>query len=167
MIDDSTTETSDPTTPETASDWDRLRQERDEYLDLLLRKTAELDNYRKWTERERALVEQSAAVDLITELLPLADDLDRALTADSASSTTTSYRSGIELIHRTLLDLLEKRGVVPIESKGADFDPQYHEAVEMVTSNQTRDGEVIAELRRWYTLHGRLLRPSMVRVAKA
>ena len=134
--------------------------------DLLLRKTAELDNYRKRTERERASVAQTAAVDLITDLLPLVDDLERALAADPESSTATSYRSGVELIHRALLDLLEKRGVEPIESINTDFDPQFHEAVDMVAAEQARDGEVIDELRRGYTLRGRLLRPSMVRVAK-
>ena len=63
--------------------------------------------------------------------------------------------------------MLERRGVESIESINTDFDPQYHEAVEVVTTDDARDGEVIAELRRGYTLRGRLLRPSMVRVAKA
>ena len=166
MTDDSKTDTSEPTTPETSGEWDQLRQERDEYHDLLLRKTAELDNYKKRTERERASVEHAAAVDLITDLLALVDDLERALDADPEASTASSYRSGVELIHRALLDLLEKRGVAPIESLNADFDPQYHEAVDTVASEQARDGEVVAELRRGYTLGGRLLRPSMVRVAK-
>lgn len=167
MTDDSKTNTSESTTPETSDEWDQLRQERDEYHDLLLRKTAELDNYKKRTERERASIEQAAAVDLITDLLALVDDLERALDADPEASTAASYRSGVELIHRALLDLLEKRGVEPISSLNADFDPQYHEAVDTVTSDEARDGEVVAELRRGYTLRGRLLRPSMVRVAKA
>lgn len=167
MTDDSKTDPSDPASPETSADVDRLQQERDEYQDLLLRKTAEFDNYRKRIERERASVVHAAAVDLITDLLPLIDDLERALATDSTSSTAESYRSGVELIHKSLLDVLERRGVEPIESINTDFDPQYHEAVEMVTTDDARDGEVIAELRRGYTLRGRLLRPSMVRVAKA
>lgn len=167
MTDDSSTDAPEPATSAPPDEWDQLRQERDEYQDLLLRKTAELDNYRKRTERERASVAQTAAVDLITDLLPLVDDLERALATDPESSTAASYRSGVELIHRALLDLLEKRGVEPIEAINTDFDPQYHEAVDMVASEQARDGEVIAELRRGYTLRGRLLRPSMVRVAKA
>jgi len=166
MTDDSNPEVSAPSASETSGEWDRVQQERDEYQDLLLRKTAELDNYKKRIERERAAVAQAAAVDLITDLLPLVDDLERALSADSESSTATSYRSGVELIHKALLDLLHRRGVEPIASMSADFDPQYHEAVDMVTTDQARDGEVIAELRRGYTLHGRLLRASMVRVAK-
>ena len=167
MTDDSKTEPSDPASSEASGEWDRLQQERDEYQDLLLRKTAELDNYKKRTERERVSVAQTAAIDLITDLLPLIDDLERALAADPESSTATSYRTGIELIHKTLLEVLEKRGVELVESVNTDFDPQYHEAVEVVTADDARDGEVIAELRRGYTLRGRLLRPSMVRVAKA
>lgn len=167
MQDDSKTEPLDPASSETSGDWERLRQERDEYQDLLLRKTAELDNYKKRIERERASVAQTAAVDLITDLLPLIDNLERALAADPESSTASSYRIGVELIHKALLEVLERRGVEPVESINADFDPQHHEAVEVVTSDDARDGEVIAELRRGYTLRGRLLRPSMVRVAKA
>jgi molecular chaperone GrpE len=167
MTDDSKTDPSDPTSPETSADWGRLQQERDEYHDLLLRKTAELDNYKKRTERERASLAHAAAVDLITDLLPLVDDLERALAADPESSTATSYRTGVELIHKALREVLEKRGVEPIEAINAEFDPAYHEAVDMVTTDDVRDGEVIAELRRGYTLRGRLLRPSMVRVAKA
>ena len=167
MTDDSKTDASDPAPPETSADWGHLQQERDEYHDLLLRKTAEFDNYKKRTERERASVAHTAAIDLITDLLPLVDDLERALAADPDSSTTASYRAGVELIHKALLDVLERRGVESIESINTDFDPQYHEAVEVVTTDDARDGEVIAELRRGYTLRGRLLRPSMVRVAKA
>ena len=144
----------------------QLHAERDEYHDLLLRKAAELENYKKRTERERASLQQAAAADLIQELLPLADDLERALTSPSESTSTSAYRSGIELIHKRLLELLEKRGVVPIEALGANFDPLYHEAVETVTVENAKDGEIVSDLRRGYTLEGRLLRPSMVRVAK-
>jgi molecular chaperone GrpE len=167
MTDNNKTDPSDLASPETSDDWGQLQQERDEYQDLLLRKTAELDNYKKRTERERASVANTAAIDLITDLLPLVDDLERALAADPESSTTTSYRTGIALIHKTLREVLEKRGVAPIEANDTTFDPEYHEAVDMVTTDGARDGEVIAELRRGYTLRGRLLRPSMVRVAKS
>ena len=88
------------------------------------------------------------------------------MTSPSESTSTSAYRSGIELIHKRLLELLEKRGVVPIEALGANFDPLYHEAVETVTVENAKDGEIVSDLRRGYTLEGRLLRPSMVRVAK-
>lgn len=144
-----------------------LERERDEYRDLFLRKTAELDNYRKRIDRERAAVDQAAAADLITELLPLIDDLERALAADVDSAGAEAYRAGVELIHKQLLDVLAKRGVTPIDTEGQDFDPHLHQAVAHDASAEHREGQIIDELRRGYVMGGRLLRPSMVRVAKA
>ena len=167
MTDEGKTEAPESTESEGEIDASQLLAERDEYHDLLLRKAAELENYKKRTERDRASLQQTAAADLIQELLPLADDLERALASPSESTSTSAYRSGVELIHKRLLELLEKRGVMPIEAMGANFDPLFHEAVETVTAENTQDGRIISDLRRGYTLRGRLLRPSMVRVAKA
>lgn len=141
-------------------------RKRDEYYDLLLRKTAEFDNYRKRIERERQAVTEAAAADLLTELLPLVDDLERALQADPGDAGATAYRKGVELIHRQLLEILRKRGVKPIEAHGADFDPYYHQAVSHEPSEGRREGEVLEEFRRGYMLGDRLLRPAMVKVAK-
>ena len=146
---------------------DDIARERDEYRDLLLRKTAELDNYRKRVERERAAADEAAAADLITELLPLLDNLERALGTDMDTATAAAYRTGVELIHKQLLDLLAKRRVVPIDTAGRDFDPHFHQAVAHEVSGEHADGQIIAELRRGYMLAERLLRPAMVRVAKA
>lgn len=167
MTDEGKTEAPEPTESEGEIDASQLLAERDEYHDLLLRKAAELENYKKRTERDRVSLQQTAAADLIQELLPLADDLERALASPSESTSTSAYRSGVELIHKRLLELLEKRGVMPIEAMGANFDPVYHEAVETVTAESTQDGKIVSDLRRGYTVGGRLLRPSMVRVAKA
>lgn len=158
----SDTELSEPAT-ETASEAER---QRDEYYELLLRKTAEFDNYRKRIDRERQAVSEAAASDLLAELLPLVDDLERALSAEADDKTAHAYRRGVELIHRQLLDVLSKRGVRPIEALGADFDPYYHQAVTHEPADGRRDGEVIEEFRRGYTLGDRLLRPAMVKVAK-
>ncbi|HXW06726.1 MAG TPA: nucleotide exchange factor GrpE [Vicinamibacterales bacterium] len=150
----------------TAADPEEVQRQRDEYYDLLLRKTAEFDNFRKRTERERLSVSEAAAADLIIELLPLIDDLERALQAEAGTEGAETYRRGVELIHRQLLETLRKRGVRPIEAVGADFDPHYHQAVTYEPAAGHRDGEVIGELRRGYMLGDRLLRPSMVKVAK-
>ncbi len=146
---------------------DDVQRQRDEYYDLLLRKTAEFDNFRKRTDRERQSVSEAAAADLIQELLPLVDDWQRALATPASGPAAEAYRQGVELIHRQLLDLLRKRGVTPIEALGADFDPYYHQAVSHEAAPGRRDGEVLDEFRRGYMLHDRLLRPAMVRVAKA
>lgn len=147
-----------------AASQNEAEKQRDEYYDLLLRKTAEFDNYRKRTERERQSVSEAAAADLIAELLPLVDDFERALLAGGGEDT--AYRRGVELMYRRLLDVLQKRGVRPIEALGADFDPYYHQAVSHEPAEGRRDGEVIEEFRKGYLLGDRLLRPTMVKVAK-
>jgi molecular chaperone GrpE len=143
-----------------------LQKQRDDYYDLLLRKTAEFDNYRKRVERERQTLADAAAASIIEELLPLVDDLERALKADTGAEATEAYRRGVELIHKQLLEVLRKRGARPIEALGADFDPYYHQAVSHEPAAGRRDNEIIEEFRRGYMLGDRLLRPSMVKVAK-
>lgn len=155
-----------------------VEKQRDEYYDLLLRKTAEFDNYRKRTERERQSVSEAAAADLILDLLPIVDDFERAFVAPGSSDRSSGeggsagraeedvYRRGIELIYRRFVEVLEKRGVRAIEALGADFDPHYHQAVTYEPVPGRRDGEVVEEFRKGYMLGDRLLRPAMVKVAK-
>lgn len=149
-----------------AVDADEIQRQRDDYYDRLLRKSAEFDNYRKRVERDRQSMAESAAADLVRDLLPLVDDLERALKSEPGPEGASGYRRGVELIHRQLLDILRKRGVRPIEALGADFDPHFHEAVTTEPAEGRRDGEIIEEFARGYMLGERLLRPSMVKVAK-
>jgi molecular chaperone GrpE len=148
--------------PDTAA----IKRERDDLYDRLLRKTAEFDNYRKRLERERREQADQAVVDLLQELLLVVDDFDLALRVE-AGEGAKSYRKGVELIHAKLQDLLRKQGVREFEALGADFDPNVHQAVAHEVSPEHREGEVIGELRRGYMLGDRLLRPAMVKVAKA
>jgi molecular chaperone GrpE len=152
--------------PATAPDPAALQRERDDYYDRLLRKTAEFDNYRRRIERERREQSDQAVLDLLQELLLVVDDFDRALTV-SAGDDPTAYRKGVELIHAKLHDLLRKRGIKPIEAIGQAFDPNVHQAVMHESSPEHHEGEVIGELRRGYMIGDRLLRPAMVKVAKA
>ena len=154
---------------ETADALFELQRERDDLHDRLLRKTAEFDNYRKRIERERREQADQAVTDLLEDLLLVVDDFDRALTVDAPGSNVDggAYRKGVELIHAKLNDLLLKRGVRPIETLGTDFDPNLHQAVIHESSPDHREGEVIGELRRGYRIGDRLLRPAMVKVAKA
>ena len=150
----------------TAAQPSELQRQRDEFYDLLLRKSAEFDNYRKRIERERQSFAESTAASVMEDLLPLMDDLERALAADPGPEGAEAYRKGVELIHRQLDELMRKRGVRPIEALGADFDPHIHQAVSHEPAEGRRDGEVIEDFRRGYMLGDRLLRPSMVKVAK-
>jgi len=149
-----------------APDVSQLQKERDDYYDRLLRQAAEFDNYRKRTDRERQQLAEAAASDLIKELLPLVDDLERAIKADAGSEGADSIRRGVEMIHKQLAEMLRKRGVTPIEALGREFDPHYHMAVSYEPAEGRPDGEVIEEFSRGYLLGDRLLRPSMVKVAK-
>jgi molecular chaperone GrpE len=143
-----------------------LRQERDTLQDRLLRTAAEFDNYRKRIERERRDLSEFAAVDVLLELLPIVDNFERALEAP-APPEADAFRTGAELIHRQMLELLRKRGVRPIDALGSDFDPNFHQAVIHEASDRHREGEVMQELQRGYMLGDRLLRPAMVKVAKS
>ena len=143
---------------------EELRREKDSLQDRLLRTAAEFDNYRKRVERERRDLADYMKADILAEILPIADNFERALQAPS--SDTDSLRKGVELIHKQMHDFLRKRGVTPIEALGADFDPNFHQAVIHETSPSHRDGEVIEELQRGYMLGDKLLRPAMVKVAK-
>ena len=144
-----------------------LAHERDRYFDLLLRKTAEFDNYRKRVERERRELVDNAAADLLAELLPIIDDLERALNVDVSGEQAEGFRRGVELIHRRLLEMLRRRGVTFIEAVGQPFDPHRHQAVTYEPVDGKPDGEIIEEFARGYLIGERLLRPAMVKVAKA
>jgi molecular chaperone GrpE len=143
-----------------------LQNELDRCRDLLLRKAAEFDNYRKRTERERREQADRSVSDLLLELLPVLDDFERALNADVSRESADAHRQGVEIIHRQLLDLLQRRGVRPIDAVGTEFDPHLHQAVTTEVAEGGRDGEVLEELRRGYMLGERLLRPAMVKVAR-
>ncbi len=169
----STAESDDIEGDETESTYDasssnsHLVEERNEYRDLLQKLKAEFDNYRKKTDGERQRQSERATVQLITEVLPVLDDFERALKTATNNEQSNAFRIGIEQIYRKLTDILRKRGVTPIESVGKTFDPNFHEAVAHEESNVHHDGEIIDELRRGYMLGSVLLRASMVRVAKA
>jgi molecular chaperone GrpE len=143
---------------------EELRREKDALQDRLLRTAAEFDNYRKRVDRERRDLAEFTAAEVLRDVLPIVDNLERAL---AAAGEGDPLRKGVELTHKQMLDLLRKRGVKPIEALGADFDPNFHQAVVHETSSEHREGEVMEELQRGYLLGDRLLRPAMVKVAKA
>jgi molecular chaperone GrpE len=165
MDDEGASNASTDPTPALADEIVELRKERDALHDRLLRHAAEFDNYRKRVERERKDTSQYAAVEFLQDLLPIVDDFERALQTDAPGAA--SYRQGLEIIHRGLMEMLRKRGVTAVESVGTDFDPQVHQAVSYEEDPERRDGEVTEEFRRGYRLGDRLLRPAMVKVAKA
>jgi molecular chaperone GrpE len=141
--------------------------EREQLRDRLLRTTAEFDNFRKRVERDRRDMADRAAEGVLLDLLPVVDDLERALAVEATGEGAEAYRRGVELIHKQLSELLTRRGVKVLDALGADFDPHLHQAVASEPAEGHRDGEVIAVLRTGYVLNDRLLRPAMVKVAQA
>ena len=144
------------------ADRDRLACENGDLQDRLLRARAEFDNARRRMERERSEIFQFAAMDMVKQLLPVLDDFERALGAQTADK---DYARGVELIYTRLFDNLKKQGLEPIEAKGKKFDPNVHEAVQRVETSDAEDQTVLEELQRGYQFKGKLLRPSWVKVA--
>lgn len=135
-----------------------------ELYDRLLRKQAELENFRKRVQREKEEFFQQANTDLIRSLLPVLDGFERAL-RHHTPKIDDGFTKGIKLIHQQFLSVLGRAGVTPIETEGKTFDPHLHQAVETVQSKDHRDQEVVEELQRGYKLKNRLLRPAIVKVA--
>jgi molecular chaperone GrpE len=144
-------------------DLEEAKRDKDKYYDLLLRKQADFDNFRKRMERERDESGAVAVRELVKRFLPILDNMERALRASEGSKDPLF--KGIELVHQHFLDLLRKEGVVPIESLGARFDPRLHEAVEVRDVPGVQPDVVLEEMQKGYTYNDRLLRPALVRVA--
>jgi molecular chaperone GrpE len=140
-----------------------LTAERDALLDRLARQQAEFDNIRKRMQKEQADYRDYALVDFAKQFLPILDSFDRAL---ASRGSEEKLHEGMELIRRQLEDALGKIGVKAVPAKGEQFDPRFHEAIEMVETKNAKDNEVIDEMQRGYQIKDRLLRPAMVRVAK-
>ncbi len=147
-----------------ASELEKAKAECAAYLDRAARIQAEFENYRKRSTREQQEFREYAVADAIKALLPILDSLDRALKTNAAS--LDDFRSGIELIDKQFHDALAKLGVEPVEAEGQPFDPNLHQAIQMVDTEEVEDNHVIDELQRGYKLKDRLLRPAMVRVAR-
>lgn len=137
----------------------------DKYLANWQRTQADLSNFRKRTEQEKGDLIRFAGVSLVGRLLPVVDDLERALSAVPEQERSSGWVEGVRLIDRKLRSLLEQEGVVPIDALGRDFDPRIHEAV------MREDGEgdvdvVVEEFQKGFKIHDRVIRPAMVKVGR-
>lgn len=149
--------------PTSDAELQKVKAERDSLLDRLARAQAEFENARRRASKEQQEYREYALSDALKILLPVVDSLERAVKVESEGN---ELREGVELIHKQLQAALAKLSVQPIEAEGQQFDPRYHEAIEMVETNEAPDHQVIEELQRGYKFKERLLRPAMVKVAK-
>jgi molecular chaperone GrpE len=134
-----------------------------EYKDSWLRSQAEFQNYRKRVERDSELTYVSLKGDIIKKILPVLDDLERAL---QNRSPEDAWASGIELVVRKFQNILESEGVKKIEALGAEFDPNFHEAISHEPADGVQSGHVIGVVQNGYMIGERVIRPALVRVAQ-
>ena len=144
----------------------RLNEEKAELEDLLRRRQAEFENFRKRAERERGELYEDATMSTVAKMLPIVDDFERALASTaSAEGSAADYAKGMALIHQQFLDALGKLGLKALESVGREFDPNLHHGIQKVEVPGTEADTVIEEYQRGYLFKDKLLRPAMVKVA--
>jgi molecular chaperone GrpE len=148
----------------TAAELLKLKSEKEELLQTMIRRQADFENFRKRTERDRHEEGRRGVERLILDLIPVLDAFDRALQAHDEPGFE-EYRKGITLIRKQLWDSIAKHGVQRIEAAGKIFDPHEHQAIERLESEEYPDGFIVAVFQDGYMFHGRVLRPAIVRVA--
>lgn len=146
----------------TDAEYEQLAKEKQELQELLQRRQAEFENFRRRVEREKTEVFEYASMDAVKSLLPIIDDFERALKTETGDR---EYARGMELIYNRLAEVLKKLGLEPISTQDSLFDPHLHHAVEMVETDEHPDHTILDEYQRGYYFKGRLLRPAMVKVA--
>jgi molecular chaperone GrpE len=147
---------------------EELKQEREksnEYLNKLLYAQADFENYRRRLDQEVESRLDSGKARLIQKLLTIVDELELALNAAKNSQGAGSVADGLEMVLRKFLDLLAREGLAPIEALGKKFDPALHEAVQRIELGDTEEGTILEEVRKGFTLKGKLIRPSIVKIA--
>lgn len=146
---------------------DTLRADAEQSRDLYLRTLADFDNYRKRQREETQRRINGAREDLVGKLLPVVDNFQRAIESAEAGHSYDTLVEGVSLTLRQLVELLEKEGLQPIEAVGQQFNPELHEAVMSVETDEYPENTIVEEFEKGYTLNGRVLRPSKVRVVRS
>ncbi|MFD1177753.1 nucleotide exchange factor GrpE [Paenibacillus puldeungensis] len=158
-------------TPKSSSEDDasigleKLRAESEEYHQRLLRTQADFDNFRRRTVKEKEELGKYASAKLITELLPIIDNFERALSSAGESTDNSSYTKGVEMIFRQLEGVLKAEGLTPMEVVGTPFNPEYHQAIMQVETDEYEEGIVVEVVQKGYLLKDKVLRPAMVKVS--
>ncbi|OBZ19182.1 nucleotide exchange factor GrpE [Bacillus sp. FJAT-27264] len=150
---------------EEAGDAARLQTLADELQGRVLRVQADFDNFRRRTQKEKEELAQYATSKLINELLPVLDNFDRALVTAPAGPETEAFTKGVNMIFRQLDGVLKSEGLTAMESVGQPFNPEYHQAIMQVESEEHEEGIVTEEVQKGYLLKDKVLRPAMVKVS--
>jgi molecular chaperone GrpE len=148
-----------------SAELEKLRAESEEYQQRLLRTQADFDNFRRRTVKEKEELGKYASAKLITELLPVIDNFERALSSAGESTDASSYTKGVEMIFRQLEGVLKAEGLTPMEAEGQPFNPEFHQAIMQVESDEHEEGVVVEVVQKGYLLKDKVLRPAMVKVS--
>jgi molecular chaperone GrpE len=146
-----------------AAELSKLRAEKEELAQTLVRRQADFENFKKRTERDRHEEARRGVERIVVDLFPVLDGFDRALQAHD-DANYEEYRKGINLIRKQLFEVLTRHGVQRIDAAGKMFDPHQHQAIERLESSELPDGQIVHVFQDGYTFHGRVLRPAIVRV---
>lgn len=163
---ESATTSAQPASDEGQARIQQLEQEVGNLKDQYLRAVADLKNFKRRTEDERATLIRNATAGLIMKLLPILDDFDLAVQHVSPEVAESPWFNGLQGVQRKLQVVLESEGVKAIDAQGQTFDPNFHEAVMHEDAGPEQAGKVTADLRKGYTLHDKVIRPSMVKVGQ-
>ncbi|MFC3211757.1 nucleotide exchange factor GrpE [Planomicrobium okeanokoites] len=139
---------------------DELEAEQNKYLRLL----ADYDNFKRRTQKDREISAKFRSQSLLTDLLPVLDNFERALAVEAKSEDAVSIMKGVEMVQKSLLEAVKREGLEEIPAVGEPFDPNFHQAVMQEKDDDAEPGTVLQELQKGYTLKGRVLRPAMVKV---
>jgi molecular chaperone GrpE len=147
------------------SELSKLQAELEEQQQRVLRTQADFDNFRRRTQKEKEDLAKYASSLLITELLPVIDNFERALSTGTDNPEVSSYAKGVEMIFRQLEGVLKAEGLEEMNSVGQPFNPEFHQAIMQVESDEYEEGIVVEEVQKGYKLKDRVLRPAMVKVS--
>ena len=166
-----TVENADSTTTFTAeevvsrAELERVQAHADDQTQRLLRAQADFDNFRRRTQKEKEELAKYASAQLITELIPVIDNFERAMATKPENPELESFSKGVDMIFRQLSDVLKNTGLTPMEAVGQPFNPEFHQAVMQVESDEYEEGIVVEELQKGYVLKDKVIRPAMVKVS--
>nr|WP_246565408.1 nucleotide exchange factor GrpE [Paenibacillus faecis] len=158
-------ETAAENSEEGQAELEKLRAEAEEHKQRLLRTQADFDNFRRRTLKEKEELGKYASAKLITELLPVIDNFERALSTTADNADLSSYAKGVEMIFRQLEGILKTEGLTAMEPVGTPFNPEFHQAIMQVESDEYEEGTVVEVVQKGYLLKDKVLRPAMVKVS--
>ncbi|WP_217557993.1 nucleotide exchange factor GrpE [Paenibacillus sp. GbtcB18] len=149
----------------TNAELDELRKAAEDSQQRLLRAQADFDNFRRRTRQEKEEFAKYASLKLIEQMLPVIDNFDRALVSSRETQDFEALTKGIEMVYRQLEQVMTQEGLTPIEAVGQPFNPEFHQAIMQVESDEHEEGIVVEEVQKGYMLKDKVIRPSMVKVS--